>query len=302
MVKELSITLHSSPVEGHYSSGSTLTGSLTIEVDEPREYKTLTVRVQGKGSVEWSEGFGEDKKVYSANKVYVNKQTVLWKNEDSPNGIFPVGRYTYQFEFVLPTTCPSSFNSRFGNINYEIEGWLSAKHHNFDHKVNQPFNVSEVVSVAPSPGGSFERRRTMGCRFCMSGDITYNAQLPSSGYTVGEDIPVNWYMENGSGRHITVSFSLKEKITYFANGRSILSEKILSSQNDLDVPPHSMRDTTIRLPIPHCRPAMTRAGIIKSEFLLAVYVMVSWASDSHNEIPVKIGNQRPPQQGRSTTV
>ena len=296
MVKELSITLHPGPVEGHYSPGSILTGSLTVEVDKAREYKTLVVCVQGEGSVKWSEGSGKDKKTYSADKVYLNEQQVIWKKQDSPYGIFPVGKYTYQFEFTLPATCPSSFSSRIGNINYFIVASLCAKNQEFDHKVRKSFNVSKEVSIAPSAGGSFEKHRTVGSKFCMSGDITYSAQLPSAGYIVGDEIPVSWYMENGSGRQVTAEFSLKEKITYFANGKSTSSEKILSSQNDLDVSPHSMRDTTIYLPIPHCRPAMTNSSIVKSEFLLAVTVMVSWASDSCHTIPVKIGNQRPPQQ------
>ena len=79
MVKELSITLNPRPIGEQYSPGSTLTGSLTVEVDEPKDYKALVVNLIGECKVEWSEGSKENRVIYSASEAYVSEQLVLWK-------------------------------------------------------------------------------------------------------------------------------------------------------------------------------------------------------------------------------
>ena len=296
MVKELSITLNPGPLGVQYSPGSTITGSLTIEVDKPKNYKSLDVCLLGKGKVEWSEGGGDSRITYSSSEVYVNKKLTLWRSEDSPEGTFPVGRYTYQFQFVLPTTCPSSYSSGIGSISYEIGGSIFAR-----NKVKHPFTVIELVSVAPSAGVHKRKRAIVGCELCVSGGLAYDTQLPRTSFTAGEEIPVSWNVENGSGRRVTLQCSLQEEITYFARGERRSSVNTLSFQkSDLAIPPHSMRETTISVPIPPCRPAMTRSNIIRSEFLLVAIVGIPWDSDSHIEIPVKIGNQTILQQETET--
>ena len=126
----------------------------------------------------------------------------------------------------------------------------------------------------------------------MSGDINYSAQLPSTNFTAGGEIPVSWHVENGSGKRATLSCSLQEKIMYLAAGRIRRDVKTLASRSDITVPPHSVSgDITMLVPIPPCRPAMTRSNVIKSKFLLVATVVIPWAINSHIEIPVKIGNQ-----------
>ena len=291
MVKELSITLNSEPLGGNYSPGSTISGSLTIEVDEAKDYKTLAVNFLGKGRVHWSEGSNENRRTYFASEEYVNETLVLWKSEDSPDGTFPVGRYTYPFEFVLPATCPSSYSSPIGKISYEVEGRISTGLLKFDHTVKHPFNVCELVSVEPSNSVRFEKRKTVGCGLCVSGEVSYSVQLPSTGYTAGEEIPVSWYVENGSGRRVTLRCSLKEKIMYFARGGTNRIIKTLATQSGITVPPHGMSgDTTMQFTIPPCRPALTCSNIIKSEFFIVATVVIPRAINSNIDIPVTIGN------------
>ena len=296
MVKELIITLNPGPQEGHYSPGSTITGSLTIEVDKPKNYKALEVYLQGKGKVSWTEGSGQYSVTYSQSEVYVNQKLTLWSSEDSHDETFPVGSYTYQFQFVLPDTCPSSYRSCIGKISYKIKGLISTGQFKLDHKVKHPITVSELISVAPSDGARFEKTKTVGCGLCVSGHVTYNAQLSSTSFTVGEEIPVSWYVENGSGRQVTLRCSLQEKITYFAKGKHRGETSILSSQSDAAIPPHSVRDATVRVSVPPCRPAITHSSIIKSEFRLVATVVIPGAISSSNVVPVTIGNMSTSQQ------
>ena len=300
MVKELSITLDPTPEGGSYSPGSAIRGSLTIEVDKPKRYKFIEVNLLGKGKVRWSEGGAgntgrnfsdqQNRTHYSASEEYVNQKITLWMCDDPPNDTLSVGRHTYRFRFVLPDNCPSSYSSIIGNISYKIKGLISTGHFKLDHKVKHPITVRELITAAPSAGVRLEKRKTVGCGLCMSGDITYNAQLPSTSFTIGEEIPVSWNVENGSGRRVTLRCSLREKITYFAGGSSRSNTKLVSCPSNVAIPPRSVRDATVSVPIPSCRPAITHSNIIRSEFLLFAAVAIPWACNSNNTIPVTIGN------------
>ena len=132
---------------------------------------------------------------------------------------------------LLPANCPSSFSSDIPNITYEIEGLISTGPFKFD-----PFIVTEVISATPSPSVCFDDRTTVGCRLCVSGDVAYTVELPRTSFTVGEEIPVNWYVENGSGRRVTLLCVLREEMVFLASGSQRSARNILSSQSDLTVP------------------------------------------------------------------
>ena len=295
MVKNLSITLAPGPVEGVYTAGSPLSGSLTVEVDTPKHYEKITVHLLGQGYVYWSSGKHTDteKKACTGSEDYVDLQQVVWKKEQSPDGTLPAGRHTFPFQFGLPLCCPSSYHSFIGNIYYNITGVISTGPHKPNHKVKVPLDIVEVVSTDEDSKHHFrvETRKRVGVGPFKSGDITYTVELPSTSFTVGEDIPVSWYVENGSGRQVSLRCSLVEKIRYYVEEDCRDAMNTLVSQTGITIPPHTASEDTVNVPIPPCRPAMTRSNIIKSDFKLVATVVVPWATDSHIEIPVKIGNE-----------
>ena len=297
MVKELNITLNPGPLGGHYNPGSTLTGSLTIEVDKPENYKTIEVYLLGKGKVEWGEGIAAS----FGTEEYVNKKLVLWRSENTPDGTFPVGKCTYPFEFVLPESCPPSFNSHVGKIAYKVKGLISTSlGPKFDHIVTYPFFVRESVSLAPSESVHVEKHKTVGYGLCLSGDINYSVQLPTTSFLVGEEIPVSWYVENGSDRRVTLDCSLQQVIRYFTETRCLLDVWDISSKGNVIIHPHSSGGSiTMNIPIPPCHPTITCSNIIKSKFLLVATVLIPRSSDSYIEIPVNIGNQSYNEQEQS---
>ena len=186
---------------------------------------------------------------------------------------------------LLPANCPSSFSSDIPNITYEIEGLISTGPFKFD-----PFIVTEVISATPSPSVCFDDRTTVGCRLCVSGDVAYTVELPRTSFTVGEEIPVNWYVENGSGRRVTLLCVLREEMVFLASGSQRSARNILSSQSDLTVPPHRASEVVVCVPVPPCRPAITCSNIIKSSFWLDLTVGIPRDNDSGFTIPVTIGN------------
>lgn len=293
MVKELKISCNTDTT---YAPGQTIAGTLTLEVEEPKTYQQIAVLLNGKGSVTWSTGSGEDSETYHAKEQYAYEELVLWKCEDSPDGFFPAGRYSYSFEFVIPANCPSSFKTRIGKIVYAIEGVISTGALRLNHVDRHEFQVIESVSIDTfhcQEPISEEKRKIVGCLCCVSGEIVFNAQVERSGYHVGDEIPVKYFVENGSGRQVFVRCELIEKTEYIASRSHFTgSTPIAKHSGNLEfIPPHTTRgEMYTKIIVPNIRPAITRSSIIKSNYVLNVSLVVPRSINSAINIPVSIGN------------
>ena len=297
---------------GLYSPGSTLTGSLTIEVEGPREFKTIRVYVIGQGHVQWLErrsttdinGQSQSEvRQYKSDEVYVSLQQMLWKCEDSPDGVLPLGIHTYGFQIPLPVTCPGSFTgSETGSITYQIDGIVATGVPNLEYRVSQSFSVVEVVTFAPGLGEQpvhIENRRKVRSGLFKSGNVVYRAELPKTRFNVGEEIPLSWCVENGSDKPVTPLFSLVENITYIAQGSTRSGQNSITSLGSTAISPRkSSGDVSIRIPIPAHRPAMTRSNIIRSSVSLVMTLLIpgAFASNIVTPVPLYISNISIPQQ------
>ena len=293
---KVSFTLDHGPLGGNYSPGSALTGSVTVEVDSPKEFKAVLVYVRGEGHVEWTErrhNSSDDSDytvVFKSDEVYVSLQQTLWKCEDSPDGVFPVGRHTYPFHIVLPVTCPSSFTSETGSIFYQIDGRVATGVPNLVYRASQFFSVLELVTFPPGVGEQpvhVEIRKKVRSGLFKSGEVVFKADLPKTRICAGEQISMSYCIENGSSKDITPSFSVVEDISYFAEGSTKLNSTVFAVQGSTAIPPHSAREgASFSISLPPCRPAMTRSNIIKSSISLVTTLIIPGAFTSNMVVPV----------------
>ena len=306
MVKEFSISLNEYTAEKFYVPGSAIAGSLTVEIDDPKSYKQISVHLKGEGFVSWSEQTAtENDDYYSARETYVNERVVLWKSEESLDGYHPAGRYSYSFEFIIPANCPSSFPKNiwkyFGNIEYLIEGVISTGAFTLNHKVQHPFDVLELVSIDTSIMQASVREEKVktvgGFLCCASSEIPFSGELEQTGFQVGDVIPVIYHVENRSGRRVSLRFELVEIINFFANGsRKTLTDSVAKHVSEY-IPPHiTSGEMYAKLVVPQLRPAMHCSNIIKSDFVLNVTLVVPYGINSVISLPVSIGNANIVQQ------
>ena len=296
MVKNLKINLCHGPVKGVFTPGSTVAGILTVVVEEPKNYKRIVVRIKGSGHTSMWERSGEYSYEVHSDEDYVNLYQVVWKSEDSPDGVLPAGTHVYPFQIELPHQCPSTFDpSAYGYISYEIKGLVETGQLKLSHTVTRSIRVVEVVSVGPPDCEHYpfriEKQKRVGCGLCLSGDISCSIKLPKTRFTVGEDIPVIWYVENGSGRRVSLRCSLVEEITFYTTNKFKSTTNTIVSQRGVSIPRHSVRENaTVSVLIPPCRPAMTHSTLIKSKFRLVAAVVIPGATNLVTRIPVTIGN------------
>ena len=126
-----------------------------------------------------------------------------------------------------------------------------------------------------------------------SGDVLFKVDSPKTKYCIDEEIPVSWYVENGSNKHVTPTFSIVEIVTVFAQRSANRIQNQIAFHNCTAIPSHSARkDDSVRVPIPLCHPTMTRSNIIKSSYNLVMTLMIPgvFSSNISTSQPLYINN------------
>lgn len=104
-----------------------LSHPLTTNTRFPEDIK---VRLKGKEHTEWllSESYyDQERKEYRSHNVthtgdneVISCELMVWSGHGGST--IPAGTHTYDFEFLLPKTLPSSFDGTYGSIKYSVKG------------------------------------------------------------------------------------------------------------------------------------------------------------------------------------
>lgn len=107
-----------------FLSGEMVRGSVTLYNEKPRMIRALILTVEGFAKTDWKEesGSGDDKTStsYSAREDYISTTSYLVGDGHTEREL-PAGHHTFDFHFALPSELPSSFNSFYGKIVYQIK-------------------------------------------------------------------------------------------------------------------------------------------------------------------------------------
>ena len=290
-----------------------VSGSVELNLTEAKSYKYIQVRLYGHAHVHWTErhttGTGNNRRTetisYTSNEIYVDQIAPLWSSEQAPHGKIGPGLYQFQFQFMIPTNCPSSFQGSVGYIRYHILGRIGTGLFRFDRRINAPIQVCQVVDVNQpqvlSPVRQVQHKQ-VGCLCCASGNIEFTVELPRTGFCInGGRIPLSVMVENGCGRSITIRAEISKLITYYARGHRRFDRSTIALVGSQAVLPHST-DTwnPENFIVPMVEPTLSTAGIINIEYALKVWAIVPYAINPSVKIPILLGNV--PYQGSSETA
>ena len=298
MVKEFTIELSQSS----FVAGSTVCGSVVVNVNEPKSYKKVAVYLKGHGKVKWSEtkrtGSGQHARTttrtYRSEETYTFQEFVVWENSD---GALPAGCHTFPFQFTIPTNCPSSFRDKIGKIEYIISGKIASKSFfKKDHVIRYLIHVLGFVNtrcrIAQEPV-LYAKEKHLGMSCFPQGKINYSVSLPRTLFCVGEDIQSHIKVENESGRRVRIKVALIEIIDYITPRKNRHSQHVIMVQKSTSLQPHrtSYWDSENFI-VPAIRPAIVGSNIIRSGYFLHIVVKIPWSYNSSMTIPVVIGNAR----------
>ena len=310
VMKELRITLVQDRPNEPFYSGSSVTGSLVVVVDEPKRYQDISIQFFGRAKVQWTElgssssGRGIAARYWSK-QIYVDAIRNLWTADQSPNGCLPPGQHIYPFCFKIPRNAPSSFEGTVGSIRYELRGRIGKGFLKFDHKIQRSVPVQQVVDMSDprllEPIRQ-EVQKTVCVLCCALAPIVLTVTLPKQGYRIEETLPLHVTIENGSSRRITLKASLNQSVRYTAASGMRTSGKIILLIRSDEIAPHvtSNWDPAPKIPATAAIDQRSCANITIS-YSLKITAIIPWEYDDlYTEIPLKLGYVHEQPRGEIT--
>ncbi|XP_064609279.1 arrestin domain-containing protein 3-like [Liolophura sinensis] len=287
-LRELSVVVTSSQ-SSVFFSGQVVQGHVVVDLEESMRMRGLRVHMSGRADVHWSErhttGSGKNRRShtrhYRSHEVYLNQIIVLYgkaPDQGGDNPEHPAGRYTYPFQFQIPSTAPSSFEGGIGKVRYHIAAVID-KPWKFDDKSVVAITVVNLLDLNREPqtmlGIHGENSKTLCCLCCESGPITASFKLNRQGYVPGEHIPCFAEICNNANKKMDNSFiKLVQVILFKACRKTRRVVRELQRLRKGEIPPggtETWSGETIRLPsIPPSR--LQGCNIIDIEYYIVLVV------------------------------
>ena len=305
--------------------GSTITGSLLLDVDEPKSYNQILIHFSGRSYVHWTEthtvsgtnhmghGIGvtagghrhrhhhhhsrTETRHYTSSEAYVDVASPLWSKQQSPDGKLAPGQYSWPFSFNIPPTAPSSFEGSVGHIRYSLVGKIVTGLFKFDHNVELRVPIQQLVKISDprllQPVRQ-EVQKTVCCLCCASGPIVLTVALPKTGLLIGESLQLHASLENGSNRRLTMLADIAQHIVYRAQGHRRDGGRMVLSIRSNEIEPQASQnwDPTIQIPSEVEVIHETSCTNIAISYSLSVICQIPRALNLTVVVPLKIGNCR----------
>ncbi|XP_046913991.1 arrestin domain-containing protein 3 isoform X4 [Dermatophagoides farinae] len=199
---------------------------------------------------------------------------------------YQLGHHEIPFEFYLPDNMnlPSSYQSRFGSIVYYIDVKMGEKIKRRDILVEIPIQKNLWLSV----GGTSEK--DFGVLSFASGRITMQATLRKKGYFRGEDLIVDYVIDNCSTATVKPRVTLFQTQIYMTGERHKTVESSLTEAVEGDeIGAHTLVDDgNLTVAIPVDIPLSIKSEYITLKYFLHLTLDIPLAIDIHINLPLTI--------------
>ncbi|XP_055902061.1 arrestin domain-containing protein 3-like [Eupeodes corollae] len=176
---------------GMYFTGQVVKGRALIHVDEEIPFKGIQLRVRGYAKVRWDESSaGESSDIYFDDERYFDSLTECIDTKGLELTLLP-GTYTYTFECVLPSECPSSFEGVYGLIRYDTKITV-IRPRAFNKSYKMAFSVLKIFDLNHLPElrvpAKMEEFKHFCCGPCRSKPLILLLEIQRTSFVPGEII------------------------------------------------------------------------------------------------------------------
>ncbi|XP_076439019.1 arrestin domain-containing protein 3-like [Babylonia areolata] len=269
---------------GVYYGGQTLSGTVTMELEEALTMRALRLEFKGQATVHWTEQRSNGKTsytvVYHNEEHYFNAKQELWHKDKDGRGTDEMARglYNYPFQFTLPSGLPCSYEGGIGHVRYTVKAVIDRKFR-FDYNTKRPFTVINDLDLNNEPEALMEMTNThhkfLCCCCCKSGPITGTVRIARRGYVPGEAILVDGDIENLSRRRMTkTTMRIYQQIDFHAQTKTRRERRVVAELQHGEIKPGG-GDTwnAERLAVPPLPPSVLRGcRIIDIHYFLQLNV------------------------------
>ncbi|XP_049326336.1 arrestin domain-containing protein 3 isoform X1 [Astyanax mexicanus] len=302
-IKEFNLNYDAVNQQNTFSSGDLLQGRVILELAKEANISSLYIKFKGDADVRWSERRNDRNHTYHSHERYFKIKQVFIQDpskpvQNEPNTILVTGetysnvvrpgRHVYPFSFQLPHgNMPPSFKGFYGSIKYTLEvsldrSWKMARTATAEINFLPKFAAGGPL-LNPQSGG-IDKKMTL----FTSGSASLNATIDRMGYVLGDTIKVSTNINNSSSRELKLKYSLEQRQTFLAQGRSKHSSKTIFKVVGDPIPTGTKQVVNTDLKLPANMELTINCGIIKLEYVLKVYLDVPYASDPEIKFPVII--------------
>lgn len=204
-----------------YFAGENVKCKATLELEHPVTLNSITIHYQGIGKTWWTDrsSHGGDEELYEcfgSMEQYFHETFVCFQSFNER--AFQPNIYTYNTEFKLPNTLPTSFFGRHGHVSYKIKMIITS------HLINtilmeneEEFYVYSVINLNLYPLLNVPilkcKSKKIGILWFNLESITLTAAFPRRGFAIGEHINFVVQLNNQSTIDVIyIEISLKEQI------------------------------------------------------------------------------------------
>lgn len=166
----------------------------------------LILKVNGSATCHWKEqetkevGTGDNRRTIQRDVHFTGKQILMDLNSylfGGPGAAaheLPSGTHRFEFEFQLPATLPSSFETTYGSVRYNLEAVMDVPFNFVGQQKRMEFTVlrQDDLNDFPDLGVPSENEEvtTFCCFCCESDELLMTVTIPQSGYIPGQHIPI----------------------------------------------------------------------------------------------------------------
>ncbi|XP_076444144.1 arrestin domain-containing protein 17-like [Babylonia areolata] len=259
-------------------AGDTVRGQVLVELSNDMDVSEIRIIFTGRSHVQWAGSPVQNAypmaevqpaaESEQANEVYFNRVVTLFP-PPPPDGAprkpgsrvrLERGSHLYDFEFLVPPTCPSSFSGVHGFVRYLLKAVVE-RAWKVDFNMRTITVESELdLNTLPEARDPVELSGDLQVYHLLfhSGDCHATLRLPRKGVIPGEILSTEFSVQNGSHQELhKVSLHLKMEVLYRAQGQKCTMEVNLCKVSLGKVPAGKTlegRDRGLRVP-PTCPPS-----------------------------------------------
>lgn len=226
---------------------------------------------------------------------YLHETQMLWNREDAGSSTISAGHHSFPFIFILPYHIPSSFEGRVGWVRYELLGRIVTGVKKEERSVEIDIPVMEIVDINRDPflivPANIQVQKRVWNFLCTFSNVCMLVNMPRTGFCVGEDIPLNVSLENGSRHEIVITAILRQKVTYTSKRNKRQFDKAtvirVSSQS---IGPRTSTIWPTNLQVSQDEATSQSYNPIHIGYRIKVVASVAWGQILVAKIPITIGN------------
>ncbi|XP_053669697.1 arrestin domain-containing protein 3-like [Anopheles nili] len=193
---------------GIFTAGDRVTGVVELQLNKIKKVRGVSLIISGFSSVYWEAKVPDgpkNKKVkaqFKGREDFIKSKQYLAGTENGTGIQLPSNTIRYRFDFAIPRTAPTSMEGKYGHVRYLLQVSLE-RPWKFDHNFQKPFTVvypadlnqsNDVLCIPTKAEGML----SFYCGFCRSRPLIVTATTPKSGYSPGETIELEVFVQNSS--------------------------------------------------------------------------------------------------------